>query len=99
MRRSAFAMTAALLLLTGCFGGRARAICTPQDGSAPALPQRWSFAFEPADPIFLVGAMFSGTWEVRAEMTGDFVMVASEVNVVASTLRANGIEVTALHYH
>ncbi len=31
--------------------------------------------------------------------TGDFVLVADEVNKVAKTLRASGIEVTALHNH
>jgi hypothetical protein len=31
--------------------------------------------------------------------TGDFVLVASEVNPVLRTLRANGVEVTALHNH
>jgi hypothetical protein len=30
---------------------------------------------------------------------GDFVLIASEVNPVAGALRANGIEVTALHNH
>ncbi len=35
----------------------------------------------------------------KAAVTGDFVLVGSEVNAVASTLRANGIEVTALHNH
>jgi hypothetical protein len=35
----------------------------------------------------------------KAAITGDFVLVAEEVNAVASTLRANGIEVTALHSH
>jgi hypothetical protein len=35
----------------------------------------------------------------RAAITGDFVLTANEVNPVASTLRANGVEVTALHNH
>lgn len=35
----------------------------------------------------------------RAAITGDFVLVASEVNPVLRTLRENGIEVTALHNH
>jgi len=34
-----------------------------------------------------------------AAITGDFVMLESEVNAVASTLRANGIQVTAVHQH
>jgi hypothetical protein len=35
----------------------------------------------------------------QAAITGDFVLIASEVNPVAGALRANGIEVTALHNH
>jgi hypothetical protein len=35
----------------------------------------------------------------RAAITGDFVLTANEVNPVASTLRASGVEVTALHNH
>jgi len=35
----------------------------------------------------------------QAAITGDFVLIADEVNPVARALRANGIEVTALHNH
>jgi Domain of Unknown Function (DUF1259) len=35
----------------------------------------------------------------RAAATGDFVLIESEVNAVLRALRANGIEVTALHSH
>jgi Domain of Unknown Function (DUF1259) len=35
----------------------------------------------------------------KAAITGDFVMVADEVNPVLRTLRAHDIEVTALHNH
>jgi hypothetical protein len=35
----------------------------------------------------------------RAAITGDFTLVAEEVNPVVATLRENGIEVTALHNH
>jgi hypothetical protein len=35
----------------------------------------------------------------KAAITGDFVLIASEVNPVLTALRANGIEVTALHNH
>jgi hypothetical protein len=35
----------------------------------------------------------------KAAITGDFVLLAKEVNPVLQTLRANGIEVTALHSH
>ena len=35
----------------------------------------------------------------KAAITGDFVLIASEVNPVIKALRENGIEVTALHSH
>ena len=35
----------------------------------------------------------------RAAITGDFVMLADEVNPVLAALRQNGIEVTAVHNH
>jgi hypothetical protein len=42
---------------------------------------------------------FQPTGDGRAAITGDFVMLASEVNPVIRALRDNGIEVTALHSH
>src|SRR3546814_449029 len=42
---------------------------------------------------------FQPTGNGRAAITGDFVLVASEVDPVLRALRANGIEVTALHNH
>lgn len=42
---------------------------------------------------------FQPTGDGRAAITGDFVLVASEVDPVLRALRANGIEVTALHNH
>jgi len=42
---------------------------------------------------------FQPIGEGKAAITGDFVLVASEVNPVLSALRQNGIEVTALHSH
>jgi Domain of Unknown Function (DUF1259) len=42
---------------------------------------------------------FQPTGGGKAAITGDFVMIASEVNPVIRELRANGIEVTALHSH
>ena len=35
----------------------------------------------------------------KAAITGDFVLVAKEVNPAIRALRANGIEITALHSH
>jgi len=42
---------------------------------------------------------FQAIGATRAAATGDFVLVASEVNPVLRTLRANGIAVTGLHSH
>ena len=42
---------------------------------------------------------FQPTSAGRAAITGDFVLIASEVNPVIRALRENGIEVTAVHNH
>jgi Domain of Unknown Function (DUF1259) len=42
---------------------------------------------------------FQPTRGGKAAVTGDFVLIADEVNPVIKTLRDNGIEVTALHSH
>jgi hypothetical protein len=42
---------------------------------------------------------FQPTGGGRAAITGDFVLIASEVNPVIKALRANAIEVTAVHSH
>jgi hypothetical protein len=42
---------------------------------------------------------FQPTGGGKSAITGDFVLVAQEVNPVLKTLRDNGIEVTALHSH
>ena len=42
---------------------------------------------------------FQSTGGGKAAITGDFVLIASEVNPVIKALRENGIEVTALHSH
>jgi Domain of Unknown Function (DUF1259) len=42
---------------------------------------------------------FQSTGAGKAAITGDFVLIASEVNPVIKALRGNGIEVTALHSH
>jgi hypothetical protein len=45
------------------------------------------------------GINFQPTGGGRAAITGDFVMIASEVNPVIRALREHGIQVTALHSH
>jgi hypothetical protein len=42
---------------------------------------------------------FQPTTGARAAITGDFVLLDSEVNSVIQALRHNGIEVTAIHSH
>ncbi|MFS8084525.1 MAG: DUF1259 domain-containing protein [Acidobacteriota bacterium] len=42
---------------------------------------------------------FQPTGNGRAAITGDFVLLASEVNPVIHALRENGIQVTAIHSH
>ncbi|WP_293800763.1 DUF1259 domain-containing protein [uncultured Bosea sp.] len=42
---------------------------------------------------------FQPTGNGKAAITGDFVLIASEVNPVLRALRENGIEVTAVHSH
>ena len=57
-------------------------------------------ALAPAGPLGMAtGIGFQPTGGGKAAITGDFVMVSSEVNPVIKTLRAHGIEVTALHSH
>ncbi len=46
-----------------------------------------------------IGINFQPTGGGRAAITGDFVLLESEVNPVLRALRENGIEVTALHSH
>jgi hypothetical protein len=42
---------------------------------------------------------FQSTGGGKAAITGDFVLIGSEVNPVLKALRENGIEITALHSH
>jgi hypothetical protein len=54
----------------------------------------------PVGPLGIAtGIGFQPTGGGRAAITGDFVLAANEVNPVIKALRANGIEVTALHSH
>lgn len=45
------------------------------------------------------GINFQPTGSGKAAITGDFVLLGSEVNPVVQALRGNGIEVTAIHSH
>ena len=46
-----------------------------------------------------IGINFQPTGAGKAATTGDFVLIAKEVNPVVKALRDNGIEVTAIHNH
>ena len=54
----------------------------------------------PAGPMGVATSInFQPTGGGKAAITGDFVLVADEVNPVIKALRENGIEVTAVHSH
>jgi hypothetical protein len=54
----------------------------------------------PAGPMGVATAInFQPTGGGKAAITGDYVLAATEVDPVVKTLRANGIEVTAIHSH
>ena len=54
----------------------------------------------PVVPMGLATAInFQPTGGGKAAITGDFVLTGNEVNPVIKALRANGIEVTAIHSH
>ena len=53
----------------------------------------------PASMGSAIAINFQPTAKGKAAITGDLVLVASEVNPVLRTLRQGGIEVTAIHNH
>jgi Domain of Unknown Function (DUF1259) len=54
----------------------------------------------PPGPMGLATAInFQPTGGGKAAITGDYVLAATEVDPVVKTLRANGIEITAIHSH
>jgi biotin operon repressor len=54
----------------------------------------------PAGPMGVATAInFQPTGGGKAAITGDFVLTGEEVNPVVKALRANGVEVTAIHSH
>jgi hypothetical protein len=57
-------------------------------------------ALTPPGPLGVAtGINFQPTGNGKAAITGDFVLLGSEVNPVIRALRGNGIEVTAVHSH
>jgi hypothetical protein len=53
----------------------------------------------PSSMGLATGINFQPAGNGRAAITGDFVLIANEVNPVIKALRENGIQVTALHSH
>jgi len=53
----------------------------------------------PASMGLATAINFQPTGSGQAAITGDFVLLAGEVNPVMTTLRQNGIAVTAVHSH
>src|SRR5579884_772124 len=53
----------------------------------------------PASMGIATGINFQPAGNGRAAITGDFVLIASEVNPVIKALRDNGVQMTALHSH
>jgi Domain of Unknown Function (DUF1259) len=53
----------------------------------------------PASMGVATGLNFQSTGAGKAAITGDFVLLGTEVNPVIRALRQNGIEVTAIHSH
>jgi hypothetical protein len=57
-------------------------------------------AITPPAPLgAAIGINFQPTGDGKAAITGDFVLTNDEVNPVIRALRANGIDVTAVHSH
>jgi hypothetical protein len=53
----------------------------------------------PSSMGLATGINFQPTGGGKAAITGDFVLIGSEVNPVIQALRSNAIEVTAVHSH
>jgi 3-keto-disaccharide hydrolase len=68
MTKHLVAIVSALILLAGACSGARAAVRNQPGGENPSdQPLVWNFDSEPTDGIFVTGAVFSGTWEVRAE--------------------------------
>jgi hypothetical protein len=64
------------------------------------VKQEGGMTLSPTGPLGVAtGIGFQPTGNGKAAITGDFVLTSGEVNPVIKALKANGIEVTALHSH
>jgi hypothetical protein len=70
-----------------------------QVNAAPSMPVTMMGMPIPPAMGVTTSINFQPTDGGKAAITGDFVLTGDEVNPVASALRANGLEVTALHNH
>ena len=73
-------------------------IARADDIADSAMTSGGNFVIPPAMGV-AQAINFQPTGGGKAAITGDFVLLASEVNPVIKALRDNGIEVTALHSH
>jgi hypothetical protein len=84
----------AIMGRTGTSAGGVYAYSIPR----AEVPREGGMALPPAMGA-AIAINFQPTGGGKAAITGDFVLVATEVNAVMRALRENGIEVTALHNH
>ena len=71
-----------------------------QRAAARSRSRKAAWPLSPVGPMGVAtGINFQPTGGGKAAITGDFVLTGDEVNPVIKALRANGIEVTALHSH
>ena len=77
-----------------------QSLAAARNRAAPALVKCTSLLRRSARPgRMATGIGFQPTGGGKAAITGDFVLTSDEVNRVIKALRANGVEVTALHSH
>ena len=86
--------------LEGILGYKGNAAGTVHQFSIPRAEQVTDGGMDVPPAMGTATAInFQSTGGGNAAITGDFVLLGSEVNPVLRTLRENGIEVTALHSH
>ena len=76
----------------------AASISSPCRAAIPSARMGWRIT-PPAPMGVATGINFQPTGGGKAAITGDFVLTGEEVNPVIQALRANGIDVTAIHSH
>jgi Domain of Unknown Function (DUF1259) len=74
-------------------------VVAQQSANQPTTAPEWKNMEVPPSMGTATAINFQPTGDGKAAITGDFVLIATEVNPVIRTLHQNGIEVTALHSH